>query len=236
MNSVQKAIPNRLRPRAAGLRTRAIPVALWLGALFLWLSGFNVCVLAQDRAASPSVASASSSFAVADFDGDLSPDLATVQTANLGARNARYSIRFQLGSGELQSVSLSAPVGGLSLNLDDVNGDFALDLVVTSSWRGQPVAILLNDGAGHFSVDSPATYPVAFAKLRALLLRIAQPSGQRLQDASVALAGHAVSAPVSQASAILPDSHAPSSILPGTRNSSFGRSSLGRAPPFTDLL
>ena len=89
-------------------------------------------------------------FAIADFDGDNQPDFATVQ---LGRVEGRYSIGFQLSTGSRQSIVITAPVGGLQVTLRDVNGDNSLDLVVTTDWLRKPVAVLLNDGHGHFSLS-----------------------------------------------------------------------------------
>ena len=95
-------------------------------------------------------------FAIGDLDGDRQPDLAEVQARRGGADSARYSIRFQLTSGRAQSVPVDAPLGGLQLSTRDVNGDSALDLVVTTAWWHRPVAVLLNDGRGHFTVVAPS--------------------------------------------------------------------------------
>jgi hypothetical protein len=102
-----------------------------------------------------------SQFAIADFDGDQLPDFATVQMGRLTGSAAHYSIQIELGRGSLQTVSLIAPVGGLEINLRDVNGDQALDLVVSTQWLKGPVAVLLNDGHGNFTVADPGTYPNA---------------------------------------------------------------------------
>jgi len=55
-----------------------------------------------------------------------------------------------------------APPGGLIIEARDVNGDNAVDLVLTTAWFRQPVAIFLNDGHGNFSRFEPAAFPGAF--------------------------------------------------------------------------
>jgi hypothetical protein len=108
-----------------------------------------------------SEAAASSSFAIADFDGDRIPDLATVNFDCSDASSARYSIRFTMAAGPSQTIGLTAPFGGLLLSARDVNGDNALDLIVTTPALRQPVAILLNDGHGQFTMANPAAFSSA---------------------------------------------------------------------------
>lgn len=104
-----------------------------------------------------------SQFAISDFDGDSRPDLASVHVGQSGPRETRYSIDFQLTSGLSQRFDFIAPIGGLALASEDVNGDTFPDLVVTAYWTRQPVAILLNDGRGNFTPAQPAAFPQAFS-------------------------------------------------------------------------
>jgi len=103
-----------------------------------------------------------SQFAIDDYDGDSRPDLASVEAAQRDGQEARYQIRFQLTTGPLQTIGLTAPAGGLQLRSRDVNGDNFPDLVVTTFWSNQPVAVLLNDGLGNFSKAEPSRFPGAF--------------------------------------------------------------------------
>lgn len=107
------------------------------------------------------------SFSVADFDGDLRPDVASVQAGESGSSRTDYWIRLQLSAAGRQSFQIVAPVGGLEITARDVNGDHALDLVLTTTWLRQPVAILLNDGHGSFSRVDPAAFPEASSKSEA---------------------------------------------------------------------
>jgi len=100
-------------------------------------------------------------FAIADFDGDQKPDLATVQTGDSSQHESHYRICLQLSSGSQQSFGVTAPMGGLQLAPLDVNDDHILDLVVSTTWLRQPVAILLNDGHGKFTLADPRAYPEA---------------------------------------------------------------------------
>jgi hypothetical protein len=110
----------------------------------------------------PSVPQVTSQFAIADFDGDRRPDLATVQVGKAGSSDTHYWIAFQLSGGSRQTLGITAPNGGLQITSRDVNGDDFLDVIVTTAWTNQPVAVLLNDGRGNFRVSSPSAFPGAF--------------------------------------------------------------------------
>jgi hypothetical protein len=103
-------------------------------------------------------------FAIADLDGDRRPDLAYVETGRSDVSQTDYWIRLQVTSGQGQRILVVAPSGGLQIVARDVNGDHALDLVLTSAWLKQPVAILLNDGHGVFSQVDPSAFPAAFSE------------------------------------------------------------------------
>jgi hypothetical protein len=104
----------------------------------------------------------SSNFAIADFDGDRRPDLATVEAQKGSASNiSQYSIRLQLTAGAAQVFGLTAPAGGLQIVARDVNGDNALDVLVSTAWLHKQIAVLLNDGHGNFTLADPAAFPSA---------------------------------------------------------------------------
>lgn len=102
-------------------------------------------------------------FAIADFDGDVHPDLATIQAGSSSPGTVNYWIQLQLSGLGQQSIQLLAPAGGLSMEARDVNGDHSIDLVLATAWFRQPVAILLNDGHGTFSRIQPTVFPEAFS-------------------------------------------------------------------------
>lgn len=104
------------------------------------------------------------SFSIADFDGDSKPDLASVHYGTSDSTRTYYWIQLQLSAAGLQSFQIVAPIGGLQIIPRDVNGDHALDLVLTTVWLRQPVAILLNDGNGNFSRVDPDAFPEAFTE------------------------------------------------------------------------
>jgi len=101
-------------------------------------------------------------FAIADFDGDQKPDLATVEVQKgSSSRTTQYSIRFQLTAGISQVFGVTAPSGGLQIVARDVNGDNALDVLVTTSLQHEQVAVLLNDGHGKFRLADASEFPGA---------------------------------------------------------------------------
>lgn len=101
-------------------------------------------------------------FAIADFDGDTRPDLATVHVSGRISDGTRYLIAFELSSGSRQTLRITAPAGGVQISSRDVNGDTFTDVVVTTAWTNLPVAVLLNDGKGNFTPASPSNFPDAF--------------------------------------------------------------------------
>lgn len=98
-------------------------------------------------------------FAIADFDGDQQPDLASVQLGETRSSSGNYVVRFRFSTLGGRYVRVTAPGGGLLVQARDVNGDQLPDLVVASAWRDRPVVILLNKGDGNFSQVDPANYP-----------------------------------------------------------------------------
>lgn len=137
------------------------PALLAMCSLF----GLGSAAVAASNPA-PSAHSSSSvlnaNFAIADFDGDRKPDLATVEVAKSGSfARTEYSIRFELTAGTTQVFGVTAPAGGLQILARDVNGDDALDLLVSTTWQHTQVAVLLNDGHGKFTLAEPGAFPAA---------------------------------------------------------------------------
>ncbi len=111
-------------------------------------------------------------FAIADFDGDRKPDLATIEVERDAAIGARYSIRLQLSAGRESAIGITGPWGGLQLEPRDVNGDDAVDLIVTTALDSHFVAVLLNDGHGKFTQARAGDFP-AIERDRGLRLHAA---------------------------------------------------------------
>jgi hypothetical protein len=139
-------------------KATALLVRLAGCAALLLVSGKAISSAPPQGSPAPSPA-LGARFAIADFDGDLKPDLATVQVGGSNARTTHYSIRFDLSSGAARSISLVAPSGGLQIIPQDVNGDNIPDLIVSTQWLNRPVAVLLNDGHGNFTLTDPGAFP-----------------------------------------------------------------------------
>jgi len=119
-------------------------------------------------------------FAIADFDGDRRPDFANIQAGQNRSGSSDYSIQIYLSQVERQSIDLVAPLGGLRIEARDVDGDHSIDLVVSTAWRKQPVAIFLNDGHGSFSRAELAAFPRAFSESGTNLLSASNPATDAL--------------------------------------------------------
>ena len=133
--------------------------ALWALAAFCWLLGIS----GRGVTAAAFPGPAPTHFAIADFDGDNRPDLASVHVGQSNSISTRYWIAFHLSGGSGRTVGITAPTGGLQITSRDVNGDSFPDVIVTTAWTNKPVAILLNDGFGNFRASDPAEFHSAFA-------------------------------------------------------------------------
>jgi hypothetical protein len=122
-----------------------------------------LAVAGRGAAASVLSARAATHFAIADFDGDSRPDVASVHVGQGSSRSTRYWIAFHLSGSSGQTVGITAPAGGLQITSRDVNGDSFPDVIVTTAWTNKPVAILLNDGFGNFTVSNPSEFRSVFA-------------------------------------------------------------------------
>lgn len=199
-------------------------------ALFL-LAGALTSVAAGGDVPKPSTISVAPGlpFAVADFDGDHRPDLVGVQGGQSGLSHTNYSIQLQLSAVGRQTILIVAPAGGLQISARDVNGDQIPDLILTTAWLRQPVAIFINDGHGGFTRVEPSAFPEAFRE------------SQTGWDSSTDRIPDSVAIPPSSSSGIyhtqtrLPHAERPTStVAPSSRGflpSLFLISSPGRAPP-----
>ena len=95
--------------------------------------------------------------AIADLDGDGRPDLAVAKLEGWGPGGLRYRIDLDLTSrGGARSFSVSAQRGGLLITPRDVNGDWELDLIITSARSFTPIGVWINNGQGGFVRNDPA--------------------------------------------------------------------------------
>ena len=168
-------------------------------------------------------------YTVADFDGDLRPDLVGVQTGTAGFSGTQYWIELQLSAAGRQSIPVFARSGGIRISALDVNGDRSLDLVLTTTWLSQPVAILLNDGHGSFTRVDPGAFPNAFRDATISL------SSRRIvgHDCAAVPPAPPIGALLAESSALLVDSPIDRIARAHRRFglNQFLTSQLGRAPP-----
>src|SRR6202042_3874358 len=122
-------LPSRLH-----LRRPAWFALLFLCAVSCFGSHGKAAAVPSPGSSALSRSKSPSPFAIADFDGDNRPDLATVEIGQIGPSRARFWIGFQLSTGPQQMIGVNAPVGGLNITSGDVNGDNSLDLIVTTAW------------------------------------------------------------------------------------------------------
>ena len=141
--------------------SRAVSLAFAL-LCFVGSASSSQAASTDPRTWPPTAAQVTSQFAFVDFDGDRRPDLATVQAGQGSSWATQYWIAFQLSRGSPQTLGVIAPTGGLQITSRDVNSDSFLDVVVTTEWTNQPVAVLLNDGQGNFTASDPSAFPGAF--------------------------------------------------------------------------
>jgi hypothetical protein len=204
----------------------------WFGiATFLWclvfLSGGSVAT-AQSSVARPS-GHRGLPYAVADFDGDARPDVATVEGGYAVTSADQYSIRLQLSGRDSLPIFLTAPSGGLSVEAHDVNGDHSPDLIVATKWQHRPVAVYLNDGHGTFSRVEASKYQSSFDAAEL-------PGASALTQQSDALAGLAPESGGFCALVRATTDHVPQVRFAAARSNvvsahEFLASNSGRAPP-----
>ena len=140
----------------------AAAVLIWFAALGAAPTRATAVPPAQDS--SHHALGMNTSFAIADLDGDRRPDLATAEIERSELRFTRYLIRLQFTATAEQSgqaIGVTGAFGLPQISAIDVNGDHALDLVVTAAGHKLPIAVLLNDGRGKFSLARPGDFPAA---------------------------------------------------------------------------
>jgi hypothetical protein len=149
----------------------------------------------------PAATGSAATVALGDLNGDGKLDLAVVSVATLPSgvlsptspwtETLSLSVLLNTGNGTFaapvnQTVSTAtgpgyAPVAYVGVTAQDLNGDGALDLAVTSHVSGT-VAVLLNTGTGAGTFAAPVVYSVAGADQVA----VADLNGDKLPDLAVA--------------------------------------------------
>jgi len=112
----------------------------------------------------PSGSARASGWSLADLDGDRVADLAD---AGPGLREgSRYVHRVQidLSHSGIASFDVRGASASIRLSLRDIDGDHDRDLVVFEPSSALPVAVWLNDGAGHFTEADLHSYARAIGQ------------------------------------------------------------------------
>jgi hypothetical protein len=90
---------------------------------------------------------------------DRAPSAAAVVKQNL-ASSTRYTVHIRLAGGTEEFIPVTAPPGGLQLEVRDMTGDNVQnDLVLRPALIHWPLIVLLNDGHDHFTVAISSTLP-----------------------------------------------------------------------------
>ncbi len=96
---------------------------------------------------------------VGDFDGDRHTDVAIARPQGLINGAYRYRVEVLLSSQPDSSFDVDSGVaGGLHISTRDVDGDFDLDLVITSEFGREPVGVWINNGNGSFTKSQFTNY------------------------------------------------------------------------------
>jgi hypothetical protein len=233
VRTVHSLVPKFGRPTVLGgsLATRRYRLRTLFAILLLGFVSSSALWGADVQKAPATSVGPGAQFAIADFDGDVRPDLASIQAGPNSSGTTNYWIQLQLSSVGRQSIRLVAPAGGLRIEARDVNGDHAVDLILATAWFDQPVAVFLNNGHGSFSKAEPAAFPGAFSESK---ISWAKVSNQATRTVGVPPQSGIWSEPSSLA-------HGPSpgrQILPTISDFLVNPlliSHAGRAPPFEVL-
>jgi hypothetical protein len=106
-------LKNRLAPRCFLL------FLLVLVVFALVLVGSSTAGAANVQNPPPAALGPASQFAIADFDGDIRPDVASIQSELHSSVTTAYWIQLQLSASGRQSIRLVAPAGGLLIEARD---------------------------------------------------------------------------------------------------------------------
>ncbi len=139
-----------------GIAVLGLVASLWAGHLQFRNAEPPISHLVRTAAAL-----GSTQFAIADFDGDLQPDLALIRVTRDSSPTTQYSLDLNFSAGTKPAIYIVGPSGGLQITPRDVNGDKFADLVITSLLDSEFVAIFVNDGRGNFTLAEPSDYPGA---------------------------------------------------------------------------
>jgi hypothetical protein len=96
------------------------------------------------------------SWVIIDLDGDRQSDFASAGSSRRDGCDYVQEINLGLSSFARDTVTVRTHMAGERLTARDLDGDADRDLVLESF--GEPIAVLLNDGNGHFHQADLADY------------------------------------------------------------------------------
>ena len=105
----------------------------------------------------------------ADLNGDRQSDTATAGAGRRDSRGYLQDITVSLGSAEFHTLTVRTALRVHRLSARDLDGDADRDLVLESFDR-EPLAVLLNDGAGHFQLGNLDSFRTRLPRRRTLSL------------------------------------------------------------------
>ncbi|HVW07566.1 MAG TPA: hypothetical protein VHC90_03235 [Bryobacteraceae bacterium] len=105
-----------------------------------------------------------SGWSLADLDGDRVADLANAGPGRREGNRYVHRVQIDLSHTGTASFDIHGASASIRLCLRDIDGDHDRDLVVFEPSSSIPVAVWLNDGAGHFTQGNPASYARAFSR------------------------------------------------------------------------
>ncbi len=151
--------------------------------------------------------------AAADLDGDRRPDVATAGASRRDGAGYALDITIRLSSLETGAITVrTARVAG-RLFLRDLDGDADRDLILESFDR-EPLAVVLNDGDGHF-------HQVNLDDFRARLQRPASRSAEGpAQESDSPDTGESLDAPAARPQPSTPAPQLAAAVAPPSREES----------------
>jgi hypothetical protein len=99
-----------------------------------------------------------SGWVLADFDGDLRPDLATGRSAQRDAQGYAQEVRINLGAFKESSFTFHSRAAKVDFLAWDIDGDDDGDIVIVETLSRRPVGVWINDGAGSFAEGDLAKF------------------------------------------------------------------------------
>ena len=112
----------------------------------------------------PSASASGSGWSLADLDGDRVADLANAGPGLREGSSYVHRVQIDLSRSGTASFDVHGASAAIRLSLRDIDGDHDRDLVIFEPSSGLPVAVWLNDGAGHFTEADLHSYAQAIGK------------------------------------------------------------------------